>query len=386
MKKRYAVLGAGRQGVAAAYDLAKFGQAQEIILADREPSLAQNQATRLNKLLQKKLVTPTALDVSDTSFLFNLLKPIDGVFSAVPYFLNEKITQMAIETQTHMVDLGGNTDVVWKQHQLSSNAKAAGITIIPDCGLMPGYGNLLAVYALETLDEVHSVHIRCGGLPQQPKPPLQYKLVFSIEGLTNEYFGKAHFLRNGKIIEVDTFTELETLAFQPPVGTCEAFTTSGGTSTCPWSFEGKIQNYDYKTVRYPGHYEKIKTCLELGLLDTTPVTVGDCTLSPRQVFHTVVTPKINFPEDKDLVVLRATCQGIKNGESKTITLETIDFLDDTTGFSAMERTTGFSAALVLEMLVLGNYPTGVHRLETTLSGKTYLEHLQKHSIPVSIRK
>src|SRR5690606_618993 len=139
--------------------------------------------------------------------------------------------------------------------------------------------------------------------------PLGYKLVFNIGGLTNEYFGKAYILRNGKVTEIDTFDELEEIEFDSPVGKCEAFTTTGGTSTAPWTFEGKIDTYEYKTVRYPGHYEKFKTMLELGLLDTEPVKVGEAMISPRDVFHSVVAPKIDFPDDKDLVVLRTTCKG-----------------------------------------------------------------------------
>jgi len=381
-KKIYGVLGAGMQGTAAAYDLAKFGDAEKVYVGDLSLARAEQQSSRLNALLGEPKIRACVVDVASHESLLNFMKPLDGVMGAVSYGFNPKITEAAIETRTHMVDLGGNTDIVFEQHKLSNKAKSASITIVPDCGLMPGLGNMFAVFALETLDEVYDVEIRCGGLPQNPKPPLNYMRVFSMQGLTNEYFGKAHILREGAIQEVDTFTELEEITFQDPIGKCEAFTTSGGTSTCPWSFKGKIKNYNYKTVRYPGHYAKIKAALELGLLDTKQVIVKGQSVSPRDLFHAVVEPKITFPDDKDLAVLRATCKGKRDGKNETLTLETIDYFDDKTGFSAMERTTAFSAALVLEMIVNTKHAYGVCRMEETISGKTYLKELQKHGISI----
>src|SRR5262249_34407698 len=151
----------------------------------------------------------------------------------------------------------------------------------------------------------------------------------------------------------DTFTELEELEFPAPVGKCEAFVTSGGTSTMPMSFEGRIANLDYKTVRYAGHHAKFRTIKELGLIETEPVKVGDVEVVPRDVFHAVVAPRIDFPEDKDLVVVRVVCRGIKGGRSATKQIDILDFYDDSTGFSAMERTTGFPAAIVCEMITDG---------------------------------
>jgi len=384
MSDIYGVLGAGMQGVAAAYDLAKYGKAKEVHLADVCLETAETQAKRLNDLLETAVVKPHCVNVSNAEQLISFLNPLDGVLSAVPYFLNVKVTEAAIETKTNMVDLGGNTDVVFDQHRLTEKALKAGITVIPDCGLMPGLGNVFASYALETMDEVTDVEIRCGGLPQTPRPPLNYKLVFSIGGLTNEYFGRAHILKNGKREEIDTFAELESIEFKDPIGKCEAFTTSGGTSTSPWSFEGKIKNYNYKTVRYPGHYEKFKAVLDLGLLETDPVKVGNVEVSPRDLFHEVVKPRISFPDDKDLVVLRATCRGTKAGQPHTLVLETIDYFDEKTGFSAMERTTAFSAALVLEMITENELERGVCRLEQSIPPMEYLTELKKHSIPISL--
>ncbi len=381
---RYAVLGAGMQGTACAYDMAKFGDAKEVLLADMDIEKAHKAAARVNKLIGfPDMVKGVKLDVKNEDELVKLLTGVDSFLSAVPYNFHVTVAKAAVQAKASMCDLGGNTDVVFEELKLDSQAKEAGITIIPDCGLMPGMGNTLAVYGMSKLDSCNEVQIRCGGLPQNPKPPLGYKLVFNIGGLTNEYFGKAFIVRNGKVAEVNTFDELEELEFESPVGKCEAFTTTGGTSTCPWTFEGKVDTYEYKTVRYAGHYEKFKTMLELGLLDTEEVKVGGIKVSPRDVFHTVVAPKIDFPEDKDLVVLRATCKGLKEGKKVSLTYDIMDFHDDETGFTAMERTTAYPASIVAIMMAKGEVAKGAVSLEVGIPGEHFVNELRKRGIKLT---
>jgi lysine 6-dehydrogenase len=152
--------------------------------------------------------------------------------------------------------LGGNNYIVDAQLALDEAAKKANINIVPDCGLAPGMVSVLAMHGANRFDETEEIHIRVGGLPQTPKPPLDYQLVFSVEGLINEYIESARVIRDGKIIEVNSMTELETLAFDG-FSALEAFQTSGGTSTLPDTFCGKVKELDYKTIRYAGHCQKI---------------------------------------------------------------------------------------------------------------------------------
>lgn len=383
MGYKYAVLGSGMQGTACAYDMAKFGDATEVILADVDLEKAQKSADRVNALLGKEIIKAKKLNVTDEDALVSLLTGVNSFLSAVPYQFNLAVAKAAIKAKASMCDLGGNTDVVLNELKLSNSAKDSNITIIPDCGLMPGMGNTLAAYGISKLDTCEEVQIRCGGLPQTPKGALGYKLVFSIGGLTNEYFGKAFILRDGKVTEVDTFDELEEIEFPSPVGKCEAFTTTGGTSTCPWTFEGKIKTYEYKTVRYKGHYDKFKTMLELGLLDTNPVQIGDVSVSPREVFHKVVAPKIDFPEDKDLVVIRTTCKGIKNSKKTELTYEIMDFHDDVTGFTAMERMTAYPASIISIMMAKNQTPKGAVSLEIAVDGELFVTELRKRGIKIS---
>jgi lysine 6-dehydrogenase len=381
---RYAVLGAGRQGTAAAYDMARFGDAELVLLADSEQDRAAEAARRVNELAGRDVARATRLDVRDEAQVVKTLTGIHAALSAVPYTFNLALTKAAIQAGCSFCDLGGNTDIVLQQWGLDAEAKKKNVRVVPDCGLAPGLANVMAAYVKARLDKTRSIRMRCGGLPQKPRPPLGYKLVFNIGGLTNEYFGRALVIRGGKVQEVDTFSELETLDFAAPVGRCEAFVTSGGTSTVPRSFEGEVEELDYKTVRYPGHFEKFKVLLDLGLLDLKPVEVDGVPVVPRKLFHRVAAPRIDFPEDKDLVVLRVEGEGVKDGEPRLVRLEIVDFHDDRTGFTAMERTTGFPAAMVAHEMARGAVPAGVRPLESKALDHTLLvEGLARRGIKVS---
>jgi lysine 6-dehydrogenase len=283
-----------------------------------------------------------------------------------------------------MCDLGGHTDTVWQELELHEQARAAGVSILPDCGLMPGMGNTLAVYAMSQMLQPQHVRIFVGGLPCDPRPPFDYLLTFHVAGLSNEYAGHAIYLRNGEIAEVPVFSELEMLDFPEPVGQCEAFVTSGGTSTCPWTFRGKLLTYEEKTVRYPGHCVAFKAFADLGLLDQTPVEVGGGAVVPREVFHTLLEPRISFPQDTDLVVLRVLCSGEDmEGRHVDVTLDVIDFQDDQTGFRAMERMTGFPAAIVAHLMAAGQTPRGAVPLEQSVDGAAFVAQWRRRGLPLS---
>ncbi len=386
MGYRYVILGAGRQGTACAYDLAHFGEAEEILLADAQPQFSEKAVERLRSLLAsgpKVAIRPCTASVQDHNALVSALKGAHALLSAVPYYLNPQVARAAISAGVSMCDLGGDTPTVFEERRLHDQAIAAGVTIIPDCGLAPGMNNLLAVYGMERLDRADSVQIRCGGLPQVPVPPLGYRLVFNLEGLLNNYFGKAYVLRDGHVTEIESFTEREEIVFPSPLGRCEAFVTAGATSTCPWTFEKKLNHYDYKTVRYPGHYEQIKLLFELGLLDTRPVRVRGVEIVPRDLFVKVVGDRISHRDIPDLVVLRVTCQGKKAGRPTEVILDLMEFYDEHTGFLAMERTTGYAAAIVLAMLARREIKNpGVLSLETAVSSTRFVEELRRRGMKV----
>lgn len=386
MKKfTYGVLGAGLQGTACAYDMARFGEAKEVRVGDVSLVVAKAAAAKVNRLVGRRIARGVRVDVANDRAVRSFLIGVESFVSAVPYYFNVRVSKAAIAARANMCDLGGNTDVVFEQLKLNGAAKKAGIAIVPDCGLCPGMGNTLAAYGMQQLDRPRAVRLRVGGLPQRRQPPLDYFLFFNIAGLTNEYFGKAYVLRQGKVTEIDTFSELETLEFPEPVGLCEAFVTTGGTSTCPWTYAGKLDEYEEKTVRYPGHYEKFKTLLDLGLLDEKPIRVGKIKVSPREVFHAVAAPRLAVKDPHDVVVLRATVTGEKDGRHAQIILEVIDFFDEKTRFTAMQRTTGYPAAIVAEMMARGEVAKGAVRLETGIDARSFVKAMPARGINLQER-
>ncbi len=382
----YAVLGAGRQGTAAAYDMARFGDADRVLLADMHLGAAQSAAQRVNQLVGKDIAEAHHVDVNEHIQLTAFLEGVDSFLSAVPYWHNPAITRAAIDAGACMTDLGGNTDLVRQQLQLSPQARAAGIAIIPDCGQVPGMGTSLSVYAMSLLDETDEVLMWDGGNPLHPKPPFNYILTFNVAGLTNEYYGVAHFIRDGVRVEVPTFLDedYETVDFPEPIGRMEAFVAGGGTSTMPWSFEGKLKTLWNKTLRWPGHFAEWQAYMNAGLLEETPIQVGDVHVSPREVLHALIEPKILAkPGEPDLVIVRVIAKGRKDGCPAQALVELIDRYDEVTGFTAMERTTGWDGSLKAILNARGVTPRGAHPAEAAVPGPLYAAELRQRGFSLT---
>ncbi len=384
MKYRYCILGSGRQGVALAHDLARVGEAAEIMLADSDVSVAQKAVARLRKLLPETRCefTAVACDVSDARRVAEIVKGAQVVLSAVPYRFNEALTDIAIAQRASFNDLGGNTGVVRAQLSRHQKALDAGVSIVPDCGLAPGLGNIVAAYGISQFDTPEHVHVRCGGLPQTPVGPLKYKLVFNFQGLINEYSGLGEFIREGRRVDVPTLSEVEPIEFPAPVGVCEAAVTSGGTSTCSESFLGRVKTYDYKTVRYPGHWSVIRAMFELGCFEEAVRLSNGETIEPKRVLRSLMEERLNYPGVPDLVVLRITVKGRHEGKPRTLQWDLLDFQDTQTGFTAMERTTAFPAALVAHLQARGRVAPGARPLELALPLEQYMQELSAHDIHI----
>jgi lysine 6-dehydrogenase len=382
-KYAYGVLGAGRQGTAAAYDMAKFGSARKILLGDIDRRAAKQAAKRVNMLCGREVAEGAFVDVRRPRQVKRFLTGIDAFLSAVPYWYNPAIARAAIRARASMCDLGGNTDIVRRELLLDRDATDAGISIVPDCGMGPGMTASLACYAMSLLDTPREVYIYDGGLPQSPRPPFNYLLTFHFDGLANEYYGKAVFLRGGEIVEVPCFEELEFVDFPQPLGRLEAFTTAGGTSTCPWTFKGKLKVLQNKTLRYPGNYAQLRTMHDLDLFNDKEVKIDGKKISPRRVLQALLEPKIRLPGEKDLAVIRVKCVGEKNGQPAEAVVDVVDYYDNETGFTAMERTTGWDASIVAIMMVQGETPRGAKPLELAVSGTAFARELRRRGIKLT---
>jgi len=375
----YGVLGAGRQGTAAAYDMARFGNASRVRLGDMNVKIATESANRVNRLCGREVAEATAVDVTRPVEVERFLKGVDAFLSAVPYYFNLEIAKAAIRARASMCDLGGNTDIVRKQHLLDREAEQAGISIVPDCGECPGLCVTIACYAMSLLDKPSEVYIYDGGLPTNPKPPFNYLLTFHFDGLANEFSGNAVFIRGGKMVEVPCFEELEYVEF-PQVGRLEAFTSAGGCSTCPWTFASKLKVLENKVLRYPGSLAQLKTMNELGLFSDKEVDVNGTKVIPRRVLQTLFEPKIRFTGEEDVAILRVKCLGEKNNRKAEVVLDIVDFYDKKTGFTAMERTTGWHASIVAIMMAKGETPRGAKPLEIAVPAASFVREMKRRGI------
>jgi lysine 6-dehydrogenase len=373
------VLGAGLQGCACAYDLLQNPAITTVTLADVRP-------VKLPAFLQGDWggrLRTVKLDVTDSAAVAQAFRDQAAVMSAIPYYYNGPMANAAIESGSHFSDLGGNTEIVLEQKKLHGEALAKGISVIPDCGLAPGMVNILAAEGIRRLDEAEKVKIFVGGLPQSPEPPLNYQIVYSLEGALDYYTTPSWVLRGGRPVQVDALSEVEPVEFPSPVGTLEAFHTGGGISTLPFAYQGKIDVMEYKTLRYPGHAAVVRPIRELGLLGNEPIDVKGKKVIPRDVFIAAVSPRLYKPEGRDLVALQVQVSGNKGGKPHSVTFRLIDYYDAKHGISAMMRTTGYSLSITGQMQVDGRVKAkGVHTPDEAIPFEAYVSELGKRGIRI----
>ncbi len=372
------VLGGGLQGSACAFDLLRSKGVESVTIADIAPEKLPAWLPTDDQRL--KVVK---LDAKDEAAALALMQGHDAVMSALPYYFNGTMARLAVEAGCHFSDLGGNTEIVMEQKKLDGAAKAKGLSVIPDCGLAPGMVNILAAEGIRRLDRTEKVKIYVGGLPQHPEPPLNYQIVYSLEGALDYYTTPSWVLRGGKPMQVDALSELESVEFPEPVGTLEAFHTGGGISTMPFAYEGKVDVMEYKTLRYPGHVDIMRPIRELGLISNEAIDVKGKKIVPRDLFIAAVHPRLFKPNGRDLVALRVTVSGVKNGKPASTTFQLLDYYDEAHGISAMERTTGYSLSVTGQMQTDGRVTAkGVHTPDEAMPFKGYVEELAKRGIEI----
>ena len=377
---RMLVLGAGLQGSACAYDLLQNPAVTEVRLANLAGATLPG---FLNPYRGGPRLQVVDLDARDHGAARRAMEGTRAVMCALPYYLNLEMTRVAIDAGVHFCDLGGNTEIVFKQKALDTEAKAKGVTVVPDCGLAPGMVNILAQLGIARLDDVSRVKIFVGGLPQAPEGPLKYQIVYSLEGVLDYYTTLSWVLRDGKRTQVKALSEREPVTFAPPLGTLEAFHTAGGLSTMASRYEGTIPVMEYKTLRYPGHAHIMEAIRELGFLDLAALKVKGQTVVPRDVAVAAMAPHLTKPNAKDLVALRVIVEGTKSGKPVTHTWELVDFYDEKKGISAMERTTGYSLSITALLQAEGAVkPAGVRTPDECIPGERYIAELAKRGIVI----
>ncbi|MHA1581700.1 MAG: saccharopine dehydrogenase family protein [Candidatus Baldrarchaeia archaeon] len=341
------VLGAGMMGSAAVKDLVKSNIVSEVVLASKFKKEIDNVASKIGS---EKLST-TIIDAMDPAALSRLLRreDVDVVINALPHEISLHVLRTEVNEEVNVVDLTFE-DEYMSLHQI---AQEKDVIVVPGCGVAPGLSNMLVGYVAGKLEKARIVKIMVGGLPQKPKPPLEYRIVFNLESVWQEYTEKVRIVRNGKVVEVEALSGLEEI-YIPKIGELECFYTDGLASLIFTYNEieplKNVEEMCEKTIRYPGHVQKIKTLIECGLLDTEPIEIKSVKISPREFLTNLLTPKLQLREEKDFTIMKIKVVGEARGENVEYIYDLIDYYDEKEKVTSMARTTAYTASIMAQLI------------------------------------
>ncbi len=353
---RVAVLGSGLMGSVIAWDLARSVGVDSVVVADVD----RERLDTLKRRSAGKKLSVEVLDIKDSEKTVRFLKGFDVAASALPHGVVHSSDLAAVAAGTKMVNIAFEDE----QMELEAAARKTGALLIPGCGVAPGLGGILLAHALDTLSGGDEGHILVGGLPQKPQPPFAYKLVFSVVGLLREYIEDARIFKDGKLVKVRPFSTVETVKFPAPIGTLEAFCTDGLASLV-YTMKG-MRVLDEKTLRWPGHAEKMNLLIESGFFSREKVKLGGAEVSPLEMSWAVLGKKLSEGDPHDLTVMRVIARSSK-GE---ITYDMVDRYDEENRVTSMGKTTGYTASIVTQMVGAGEIQgRGVLAPEKAVVGK-----------------
>lgn len=375
------VLGTGMIGTTIVSEIAKFEGIESVTAVD----VRQESIDNCLKIAKNPKVIGKTISCSTEEDFIKVLKGADVAVGCLPHSLSLTAVKAAIASKCHLVDLVGS--MFTEKMELHTQAQEAGVTIIPGCGVAPGITNFLAAQGIELLDEADEAVLICGGVPRWPVPPLWYQVVFRLESVLGLYTKPAVAIKNGEIIELPPLSELESLTFPEPVGPCEAVVTDAHSTA--YTLKGKVANLTEKTVRYPGHWEKMKVLAELGFLDHKPIEVQGVMTTPVNFSERILAPKMTGVSNEDVTVVRVEVNGTKDGKVKNYTWEMVDVYDHERNISSMAKTTALPAALAAKWIAEKKISeTGVVPIETVIVNERFepfIEALNELGIHIEMK-
>lgn len=333
---RVLVVGCGKVGSEIARDLAGESEVDFVIAADASPE-------NLKKFKGTEKIQTERLDISQKSLVKKTMQKADLVCGALPGRIGFQVMSHAVEAGRNVVDISYTPENPFKLHR---KALDKDVVVVPQCGVAPGFTNMCVGDAYRQFGTISSVRILVGGLPQKPVPPLNYRIVFSLDDVVNEYSRPVHIIKNGRKESVEPLSGGGLMNF-PGVGKLEYFLTDG-LGSLPHSFPKVRDMFEY-TLRYPGHAEMMNTLRVLGFFDRSKISVDGFNLDPRAVSLVLLKESFSKGGPEDLLALRVEVEG-KNGSKKQASYQVLDYYDSRRGVSAMSRTTAYpctSAALLV---------------------------------------
>jgi lysine 6-dehydrogenase len=359
-----------------AWDMARSGGVDSVVVSDVD----EERLAAVKRRSAGKKLSVEVLDIKDRRKTAKFLRQFDVAVSALPHGVVHSSDLAAVAAGTKMVNIAFEDE----QMKLNSVAKKTGALLIPGCGLAPGLGGILLAHALDALRGGDEGHILVGGLPQVPQPPFGYKLVFSIVGLLREYTDDARVFRDGKLVKVRPFSTVETVEFPKPIGTLEAFCTDGLASLV-YTMKG-MRVLDEKTLRWPGHAERMNILQESGYFANEKVKAGDAELSPLEMSYAVLGRRLSEGDPHDVTVMRV----IARSETGEFVYDMVDRYDDREKVTSMGKTTGYTASIVAQMVGSGWIKgKGTLSPERAVEGplvETLLSELGRRGVSITARR
>lgn len=379
---RIGIFGSGLMGATIARDLVRLKDVEQVVVFD----VNRDRLKALTRIEPSAKLSVKLHDVRHRSKTVKLLKRFDVGVGALPHGLSEYAIESAVQASVNFVDLIFG----WRfqESKINHAARKRGITIIPACGLAPGLTNILAKNAADKMDRADEVHIKVGGIPEHPRPPLNYRIVFSFSAVLEEYLRKAKIIKNGRLTEVDSLSGLESVDFPPPIGRCECFYTDG-LSTLIRTLKN-VREMDEKTIRWPGHVSQIKTLIECGLLETEPVPLDGMAIAPKEFLTKILSDRLRLDNEKDLTLFRVDVIGKKNGKRTHYRYEMVDHYDSKQRMTSMGRTTAFPCSIAAQLLGKGEiYVRGLVPPELVFKGellRKFMNYLESRGLKITLRR
>jgi len=336
------VVGCGKVGSEIARDLAGSDEVDSVVVMD---SSSQN-LKFLRKRVPKKLQT-VKLSISQKPRFHELLRKVDLVCGALPGRLGFDLMTETVKAGVDTVDISYTPRDAFL---LQREAKKVGCRVVPQCGVAPGFTNMCVGDASRKLDQMKSVEIFVGGLPEKPEPPLNYRIVFSLEDVVNEYSRPVQVIENGKKKKVEALSGRGLTSF-PGVGRLEYFLTDG-LGSLPRSYPKTREMHEF-TLRYPGHADMMSTLRVLGFFERKPVEASGVRVEPRQLSIELLRGAMSQGSPEDFLALRVDVKGLSRGKKIHFRYQLLDHYNRRSGVSAMARTTAYPCTSVALLMGRG---------------------------------
>jgi lysine 6-dehydrogenase len=375
------VLGSGLMGPAAAFNAMSDPQVSQVTLCDRSRPQLETARAKLENMPGCEKLQVVELDLSDQAATAQLMAGFDAVVAALPKAAIPLGIRAAATARRPLVDL--SWPLPEELPDLRQRIEASESLVILGCGLEPGLTEIMARHLAEKLDHVDELHIKCGGVPETPSPPLGYKIVFGGRQLPLRE-GDALIVENGKLKPVPRYSGVERASF-PSVGEFEAWHEG----FMPWLLDlaalKNLKRGTQMTVRWPGYAAKVTFLRELGLLSLEPIEVDGVQVAPKRLLDELLYPYVRLEEgERDITLFRVEAVGTKDGTLRRYQIDMVDRYDEEWGFTSMARTTAFTGAMVVRMVGRGDIRgKGILTPEQVVTGSLF-DRLVKELAAVGI--